>query len=43
MSKIIEACKKANADEFIQKLPNKYKTIIGDSFKLSGGQNNDYQ
>lgn len=39
MSKITEACKKANADEFIQKLPNKYKTIIGDrGLKLSGGQ-----
>ncbi len=38
-SKIIDACKKANADEFIQKFPNKYQTIIGDrGLKLSGGQ-----
>jgi ABC-type multidrug transport system fused ATPase/permease subunit len=36
---IIAAAKAANAHEFIEKLPNGYKTNIGDSgSKLSGGQ-----
>ncbi|WP_298778265.1 ABC transporter ATP-binding protein [uncultured Polaribacter sp.] len=36
---ILEAAKIANADEFIQNLPNKYNTNIGDSGNiLSGGQ-----
>ena len=33
------ACKLAAADEFIDKLPNKYKTLIGENaIRLSGGQ-----
>ena len=36
---IKEACKLAAADEFIDKLPNKYKTLIGENaVRLSGGQ-----
>lgn len=39
MEDVIEAAKIANADEFIQKLPNGYHTNIGDGGgKLSGGQ-----
>ena len=38
-SELIEACKFANADEFIDKLPLKYDTIIGENgLRLSGGQ-----
>ncbi len=38
-SDIIEAAKMAYADEFIQRMPQKYGTLIGDrGLKLSGGQ-----
>ena len=36
---IIKACKFAAAQDFVEKLPNKYETIIGENgIKLSGGQ-----
>lgn len=36
---IKEICKVANADEFIEKFPNEYETIVGErGVKLSGGQ-----
>ena len=36
---ILEACKFAAADEFIDKLPNKFNTLIGENgTRLSGGQ-----
>jgi ATP-binding cassette subfamily B protein len=36
---ILEAARKAHADEFIQKLPNGYDTTVGErGVKLSGGQ-----
>jgi subfamily B ATP-binding cassette protein MsbA len=38
-SEITEAAKMAYADEFIEQLPEKYQTVIGDrGLKLSGGQ-----
>ncbi len=39
LEKIKETCKIANADEFIEKFPNGYDTIVGErGVKLSGGQ-----
>ena len=39
LDKIKEVCKIANADEFIEKFPNGYETIVGErGVKLSGGQ-----
>ena len=36
---VLEAAKLAHADEFIQKLPSGYKTLVGErGVKLSGGQ-----
>ena len=38
-NEITEACKFAAADEFIEKLPGKYETLVGENgVKLSGGQ-----
>ena len=39
LDKIKEVCKIANSDEFIEKFPNGYDTIVGErGVKLSGGQ-----
>lgn len=39
LNDVIIACKAAHADEFIQKLPEKYNTVVGENGnKLSGGQ-----
>ena len=39
MDEIIRACKFAAADEFIEKMPSKYNTMIGENgIRLSGGQ-----
>jgi len=39
LDKLKEVCKIANADEFIEKFPNGYDTIVGErGVKLSGGQ-----
>src|SRR5207302_5328159 len=39
LDKIKEVCKIANADEFIEKFPNGYDTVVGErGVKLSGGQ-----
>ena len=39
LDQIKEMCKVANADEFIEKFPNGYDTIVGErGVKLSGGQ-----
>jgi subfamily B ATP-binding cassette protein MsbA len=39
LEKIKEMCRVANADEFIEKFPNGYDTIVGErGVKLSGGQ-----
>ncbi|KAH9897536.1 P-loop containing nucleoside triphosphate hydrolase protein [Xylariomycetidae sp. FL2044] len=36
---VIEACKESFADEFIDRLPDGYETLVGDSgMKMSGGQ-----
>ena len=38
-SEVVEACKAACIHEFIESLPNKYDTIVGDrGIRLSGGQ-----
>jgi len=36
---IVQACRQANADEFIRQLPQGYNTVVGDrGVRLSGGQ-----
>ncbi|HMO80177.1 MAG TPA: ABC transporter ATP-binding protein [Pyrinomonadaceae bacterium] len=39
LEQIREVCRIANADEFIEKFPNSYETVVGErGVKLSGGQ-----
>jgi ATP-binding cassette subfamily B protein len=39
LNEIIQSAARAQADKFIEKLPNKYKTVVGErGIKLSGGQ-----
>lgn len=38
MNEIVDAAKRAHAHEFINRLPNKYQTILTDKVQLSGGQ-----
>ncbi|CAG8553074.1 9962_t:CDS:10, partial [Ambispora gerdemannii] len=39
LEEVIEVCKKANANEFIEELPDKYDTLVGEKGSLlSGGQ-----
>jgi ABC-type multidrug transport system fused ATPase/permease subunit len=39
MDEIVEACKKANAHEFIEEQPKKYQTMVGErGSMMSGGQ-----
>ena len=39
LEEIMDACKKAGADEFIQKLPKRYETVLGEhGGGLSGGE-----
>lgn len=39
LEQIREVCRVANADEFIEKFPNSYETVVGErGVKLSGGQ-----
>lgn len=38
MRDVVEAAKRANAEEFIDELPQKYETVLGSCTQLSGGQ-----
>ena len=42
-SEIVEVAKLSNCHDFIEKLPNKYETIIGENgVRLSGGKNKEF-